>query len=51
MVSLLAQAPCQAPIHNPNHKLKGEWNPDIYVHSMNAEKLEKENGESLSEFG
>ena len=31
--------------------LSKEWNPDIYVHSMNAEKLEKENSESLSEFG
>ena len=32
-------------------EFKGKWNPDIFVHPINAEKLENENGESLSKIG
>ena len=31
--------------------LKGEWNSDIYLHSINAEKLEKGNSKSFSKIG
>ena len=37
---------------SPNYpNIKGEWNPNNFVHSINAETLEKENSESLSKIG